>query len=176
MPRLTDCTALDPPTRPTTPRSAHPFPCRELHIVSTSRQHHTPPDDDTLDLGKPLQPNSDEGPDRPLGEPLPAATRHRWHVSLLRPVHGLLIAVCYGGTLATLAWLLAKAITYQDPWIMVFSVWVLIWFGSAALPLCRWLYRRGWTTAERVPVSMPMQLVALVITALNLFLLAYADL
>jgi hypothetical protein len=121
-----------------------------------------------------------------LGPPIPDTDHHETHThsarsSRLRPtnrrrrVHGVTVFCCYLVTLASAAWLLAEALLHVQAlvMVMVLALATLIWLGPDARRLYRWL-RTAPETREAIPVSRLAQLVVCVITALDLFLFAYA--
>jgi len=127
------------------------------------------PNDDTADLGPPIPDTDhheththDARPSR-----LRPITRRRRHV------HGVTIFCCYLVTLASAAWLLAEALLHVQALVMVLAVATLIWLGPDARRLYQWL-RSAPDAGQAIPVSRLAQLVVCVITALDLFLFAYA--
>jgi hypothetical protein len=126
------------------------------------------PDDDTADLGPPI-------PDTDHHEAVTSYVRpSRLRPSTrLRRVHGVAVFCCYLVTLASAAWLLAEALLHVQALVMVLAVAALIWLGPDAHRLYQWL-RTAPDAGQAIPVSRLAQLVVCVITALDLFLFAYA--
>jgi len=125
-------------------------------------------DDDTAELGPPLPDTDHHQADLSDVRPSrlrPTSRRHR--------VHGVAVFCCYLVTLASAAWLLAEALLHVQAQVMVLAVATLIWLGPDARRLSQWL-RTAPDAGQTIPVSRLAQLVVAVITALDLFLFAYA--
>jgi len=135
-------------------------------VSATFHQHD--PDDDTADLGPPIS-FADALDDEPgASDAKPSRQRP---TSRLRRVHGLAIFCCYLVTLASAAWLLVEALLHLQALVMVLAVATLVWLGPDTRRMYRWLRT---DTGEALPAWWVAQLVACVITALDLFLLVYA--
>jgi hypothetical protein len=125
------------------------------------------PDDDTAELGPPLRDTDHDQADSADARPSPLRPTG------LRRLHGMAIFCCYLVTLVSAAWLLAEALLHLQAPVMVLAVAALIWLGPDARRLYQWL-RTAPDAGQAIPVSRLAQLVVAVITALDLFLFAYA--
>jgi hypothetical protein len=122
------------------------------------------PDDDTAELGPPIPTDHHATHARPSRPRPTTGLRRAW---------GVAIFCCYLVTLASAAWLLAEAFLHLQALVMVLAVAALIWLGPDARRLYQWLHSAP-KTGQAIPVSRLAQLVVCVITALDLFLFAYA--
>ncbi len=124
------------------------------------------PDDDTADLGPPVR-----GTDHDQADPSHARPSRLRPTTRLRRVHGVAIFCCYLVSLVSVAWLLAEALLHLQALVMVLAVATLVWLGPDVRRLYWWLRA---DSGQALPAWWVAQLVACVITALDLFLLVYA--